>query len=97
MFALALFNVFLERMMTDALEDHQGTISIGGRTITSLRFADDIDGLAGSEQDLEKLVRQLDRSSTAYGMEISANKTKLMINNDNGIQIDMPMEKSLKP
>ena len=30
--------------MTDALEDHEGTVSIGGRTITNLRFADDIDG-----------------------------------------------------
>ena len=39
-----LFNIFLERIMTDALEDHEGTVSIGGRTITSLRFADDIDG-----------------------------------------------------
>ena len=39
-----LFNLFLERIMTDALEDHEGTVSIGGRTITSLRFADDIDG-----------------------------------------------------
>ena len=32
--------------MTDALEDHEGTVSIGSRTITNLRFADDIDGLA---------------------------------------------------
>ena len=40
-----LFNLFLERIMTDALEDHEGTVSIGGRTITNLRFADDIDGL----------------------------------------------------
>ena len=39
-----LFNIFLERITTDALEDHVGTISIGGRTITKLRFADDIDG-----------------------------------------------------
>ena len=29
-----LFNVFLERITTDALEDHEGTVSIGGRTIT---------------------------------------------------------------
>ena len=29
--------------MTDAIEDHEGTVSNGGRTITSLRFADDID------------------------------------------------------
>ena len=36
--------------MTDALEDHEGTVSIGGRTsIQNLRFADDIDGLAGEE------------------------------------------------
>ncbi|GFS16158.1 hypothetical protein ElyMa_001465800 [Elysia marginata] len=35
--------------MTDALENHFGTISIGGRPTTNLRFADDIDGLAGNE------------------------------------------------
>ena len=31
-----LFNIFLERVMTDALEDHEGTVSIGGRTLTNL-------------------------------------------------------------
>ena len=46
-----LFNIFLERIMTDALEDHEGTVSIGGRTITNLRLADDIDGLAGEEEE----------------------------------------------
>ena len=29
----------------DALEDHKGTVSIGGRTVTDLHFAADIDGL----------------------------------------------------
>ena len=38
----ALFNIFLERIMTDALEDHESTVSIGSRTITNLHFADDI-------------------------------------------------------
>ena len=65
--------------MTDAL-DHEGTVSIGGRTITNLRFADDIDGLAG-EEELANLVERVDNASTAYGMEISAEKTKLMTNN----------------
>ena len=51
-----LFNIFLERIMTDALEDHDGTVSIGGRTITSLRFADDIDSSAEEEEELAKLV-----------------------------------------
>ena len=42
-----LFNIFLERIMADALENHEGTVSSGSRTITNFRFADDIDGLAG--------------------------------------------------
>ena len=70
-----LFNIFLERIMTDALEDHEGTVSIGGRTITNLRFADDIVGLAGEEEELANLVERLDKASTACGMEISAEKT----------------------
>ena len=84
-----LFNIFLERIMTDALEDHQGTVSIGGRTITNLRFADDIDGLAGKEEELASLVDRLDKTSAAFGIENSAEKTKLMTNNVNGISIDI--------
>ena len=71
--------------MTDALEDHEGTLSIGGRTITNLWFADDIDGLAEEEGELVKLVERLDKAPTAYGMEISAEKTRLMTNNTSGI------------
>ena len=55
-----LFNLFLERTMTDALEGHEGTVSIGGRTITNLRFADDTDGIAGEEEKLANLVERLD-------------------------------------
>ena len=80
-----LFNIFLERIMADALEDHKSTVSIGGRTISNLRFADDIDGLAGSELELANLVERLDETSTTYGMQISAEKTKLMTSNNNGI------------
>ena len=74
--------------MTAALEDHEGTVSIGGRTITYLRFADDIDGLAG-EEELAKLVERLDKASSAYGMESSAEKTKLMANNTSGTNTEI--------
>ena len=74
--------------MTDALEDHEGTVSIGGRTITNLRFTDGIDGLA-EEEELTKLVERLDKASTAYGMEISAGKTKVMTNNTSGINTEI--------
>ena len=69
-----LFNI-LERITADALEDHEGTLSIGGRTIANLRFVDDIDGLGGQEQELVKLVNHLEKVSTAYGMQINAEKT----------------------
>ena len=77
--------------MTDALEDHEDTVSIEGRAITSHHFADDINGLAGEEEELAKLVEHLNKASTAYGMKISAEKTKLMTNNTSGINTEVKM------
>ena len=75
--------------MTDALENHESTVSIGGKTITNLPFADDNDGLAGNEEELAKLVECLDKASTTYGMEISAVKTKLMTNYTSDINTEI--------
>ena len=75
--------------MTDALKDHQGTVSIGGRAIANLSFADDIDGLAGKEEELASQVGRLDKISAAFCMEITAEKAKLMNNSPNGNNIDI--------
>ena len=75
--------------MADVLEDHEGTVSIGGRSITNLRFADDIDGVAGEEEELANLVERLDKASTSYGKEISAEKTQLMTNNTSCINTEI--------
>ena len=40
---------------------HDGKFSIGGRNITSLRFAYDIDALAEEEQELKALVESLEK------------------------------------
>ena len=56
---------------------YKGTVSIAGRTITSLCFDYDIDGLAG-EEEVAKLVQHLDEASTACGMKINAENTMLM-------------------
>ena len=72
--------------MSDALEEHDVKVSIGGRNITNLRFADDIDALAEEELELKALVESLDKTCTRYKMKISAEKTKLMTNSSNGIQ-----------
>ena len=67
-------------MISDALEEHDGKVSIGGRNITNLRFADDKDALAEEEQELEALVKSLD-------------KTKLMKNSTNGIQREIKVKR----
>ena len=70
--------------MSDDLEDHDGKISIGGRNISNLRFADDIAALAEEEQELEALVESLGKTCTRYEMEISTDKTKLMTKTADG-------------
>ena len=69
----------------NASANHEDTVSIGGRTITNLCFADYIGGLAGEEEELANLVERLDKASAAYGMESSAKKTRLMTNKTSGI------------
>ena len=43
------------------------------------------------QKKLANLVERLDKASTAYGMEISAKKTKLMKNNTSGINTEIKM------
>ena len=87
-----LFNIFLERIMSNALEEHDGKVSIGGRNITNLRIADNIDALAEEEQELEALAESLDKDCTRFIMKISAEKTKLVANSANGIQREVKVK-----
>ena len=68
--------------MTDVLEDPEGTVSTGGRTITNLRSSDDIYSSAGrGEEELKKLVERFDKSSRAYITDIGAKKSKPVTKN----------------
>ena len=78
--------------MSDALEEHDWKVSIGGRNITNLRFADDKDALAEEKQELDALVESLDKTCTRYKMQISSEKTKLMTNSANGIQREIKVK-----
>ena len=46
-------------------------------------------GLAGNEEELNELIKNLDRTAKAFGMEINAKKTKVMTNNTEGIRGDI--------
>ena len=67
--------------MCEALDDHEGSVSIGGRLITNFCFADDIVVNAEEEEEAGVLVDRFDTTTTRYKIEISPNKTKVMTNN----------------
>ena len=78
--------------MEVALEHHKGTVSIGGRRVTNFRFADDIDGVGGSEKELSLLVKSLDETCEDAGMEISGGKTKVMTNKEGGFTVGVEVQ-----
>ena len=87
-----LFNIFLERIMCVALDDHEDSVSIRERLITNSGFADDIVVNAEEEEEAGVLVDRLDTTTTRYKMEIGPDKTKVMINNPNGFQREIKIK-----
>ena len=65
--------------MGEALDDHEGSVSIRGRLITSFRFADDIVVNFEQEEAADVLVDRLDKTTAMY-------KTKVKTNNPDGFQ-----------
>ena len=87
-----LFNIFLEKITCEALDDHEGSVSIGGRLVTNSRFADDIVVNAEEEEGAGVLINRLDRPITRYKMEIGPDKTKVMTNNPNSFQREIKIK-----
>ena len=80
-----------ERIMCEALDDQEGSVSIGG-LITNFLFADDIVVNAEKEEEAGALVDRLYRTTTRYKMEIGPDKTKVMTNNPNGFQREIKIK-----
>ena len=81
-----LFNIFLERIIYEALDDHEGSASIRGRLITNFRFADDIVVNAEEEEEVGIPVDRLDTTTTRHKIEIGPDKIKVKTNNPNVFQ-----------
>ena len=58
-----LFNIFLEHIMQDILENVVGGARCGNITINNLRFADDIDLIASNVEELKEITVKLDDTS----------------------------------
>jgi len=64
--------------MRKALEDFEGSITVGGRPITKLRYADDTLLIVGSMTELQELVERVRTRSEAARLFLNAKKAKVM-------------------
>ena len=87
-----LFNLFLERIMQETLHNYTTTISIGDKPICNLCFADNINLMTGSNSELQELTNKLVATASAYGMEISTVKSKVMVNSTNNASVSIIMD-----
>ena len=73
-----LFNLYIEELIREALQDTEEGIKVGGKMVKALRFADDQAMLANKEEHLQHIMDELNRTSEEYGMKINIKKTKVM-------------------
>uniref|UniRef100_A0A8D8YDR6 Craniofacial development protein 2 n=1 Tax=Cacopsylla melanoneura TaxID=428564 RepID=A0A8D8YDR6_9HEMI len=74
----ALFNIYVEKIIEEAIGNEKDGFKINGSVTNNLRYADDTLIIANSERELEVLLKKLDRSCKNYGMKINLKKTKIM-------------------
>ena len=77
--------------MHETLHDHHIPISTGGWLICNLRFAGDMDLMGGSNGELQDLTNRLVDKATAYGLEVSTEKSKIITNSTNNISADISL------
>ena len=69
--------------MQETLQDFNTTTSIGGRPFCNLPFADDIGPMGSSGKELQDLTNRLEEKARAYVMEVSSEKSKVLVNSTN--------------
>ena len=62
-------------------EEAQAGINIAGRTINSLRYADNTTLMAEKEEELKSLLMKVKEESEKAGLKLNIQKTKIMPSN----------------
>ena len=74
-----LFNLYAEYIIRNAwLDEAQAGITIAGRNINNLRYADDTTLMAESEEELKNLLMKVKEESEKVGLKLNIQKTKIM-------------------
>lgn len=79
-----LFNIYGEWIIRKVTENWNGGVSIGGKLISNLRYADDTTIIANSEEEMALLLQKIETASTEVGLRLNRAKCQLMIVNRAG-------------
>ena len=66
-------------MWNAGLDEAQAGVTIPGRNINNLRYADDITLMAESEEELKSLLMKVKEESEKVGLKLNIQKTKIMV------------------
>ena len=76
MLSPCLFNLYTEYITRNAgLEEAQAGIKFAGRSINSLRYADDTTLMAESEEELKSLLMKVKEEGEKVGLKLNIQKT----------------------
>ena len=74
-----LFNFYAEYIMRNAgLEEAQAGIKVAGRNIYNVRYTDDTNVMAESEEELKSLLMKVKEESGKVGLKVNSQKTNIM-------------------
>ena len=74
-----MFNLYTEKIMRDSADRCDIGLTVSGKRVNNLRYADDTVLLAETEQDLERLLHEVNRSGEEFGLKLNVGKTKAMV------------------
>ena len=80
MLSLCLYNLYAEYIIGYAgMDEAQTGIKIAGRNINNLRYEDDTNLVAESEEELKSLLMKVKEESEKTGSVLNIQKTKIMV------------------
>ena len=85
----ALFNIYSEMIMRNAMESSSHGANIGGRCISNLRYADDVALITEDKDSLQDLLLKINVASQQYNLDMNVKKTKIMTCAKNDINVDI--------
>ena len=79
-----LYNLYAEYIIRNTgLDEAQVGIKIAGRNINNLRYSDDNNLMAESEEELKSLLMKVKEESEKVGLKLNIQKTKIMASGPN--------------